>query len=70
MENLGQILNKNTRILKSQVSKYALQGLAIALTAIVTATMLASYFQYGQINLVNIVKVQSNSVTIWFLDAM
>ncbi len=70
MENLSQILKSNKIMLKSHVSRYALYGLVIALTALLTATLLASYFQYGAVSLVNIINVQKINQALWFLDVM
>ncbi len=70
MDRLGQTIKKNVKIMRSRVTRYAVYGVIIALSAIALATLLSSYFQYGAISLESIVKSQKNNVTLWFLDAM
>jgi diguanylate cyclase (GGDEF)-like protein len=70
MDRLGQTLKKNVKIMKSRVSKYAIYGVTIAVVALILATLLSSYFQYGGISLEGIMESQKNNVTLWFLDAM
>jgi diguanylate cyclase (GGDEF)-like protein len=70
MERLGQVLKNNVRIMKSKVTKYAIMGVVIAVLAIIIATFLSSYFQFGDISFDNLVKSQKTNVTLWFLDIM
>ncbi len=70
MDRLGQTLKNNVKIMKSRVTKYAVYGVIIAVIALILATLLSSYFQYGGISLEGIVKSQKNNMTLWFLDAM
>ncbi len=70
MERLGQVLKNNVKIMKSKVTKYAIMGVVIAMLAIILATFLSSYFQFGDISLDNLVKSQKTNVTLWFLDIM
>ncbi|MCP3900596.1 MAG: EAL domain-containing protein [Desulfobacteraceae bacterium] len=70
MDKLSQTLKTNVKIMKSRVTKYAVYGLIIACSALVLATLLSSYFQFGTISLEGIVEVQKTNVTLWFLDAM
>jgi diguanylate cyclase (GGDEF)-like protein len=70
MDKLSQTFKTNVKIMKSRVTKYAIYGVIIAVVALILATLLSSYFQYGSISLDNIVKVQKNNVTLWFLNAM
>ena len=70
MENLSQTFKTNVKIMKSRVTKYAVYGVIIAVVALILATLLSSYFQYGAISLENVVKAQKNNVTLWFLNAM
>ncbi len=70
MERLGQALKNNAKIMKSKVTKYAIIGVVIAVMAIIIATFLSSYVQFGNISFDNIVKSQKTNVTLWFLDIM
>ena len=70
MDKLSQTLKKNVKIMKSRVTKYAVYGVVIALAALILATLLSSYFQYGGISLESIVQAQKKNMTLWFLDAM
>jgi diguanylate cyclase (GGDEF)-like protein len=70
MDKLSQTLKKNVKIMKSRVTKYAVYGVAIALAAIIVATLLSSHLLYGSVSLENIVEAQKNNMALWFLDAM
>lgn len=70
MDRLGQVLNKNVKIMKSRVTKYAVYGVVIAFAAIILATLLSCYFQFQEISLANLIEAQKTNVTLWFLDAM
>lgn len=56
--------------MRSRVTKYALAGVGIAVIALIMATLLVTYFQFGSISLGNIVEAQRTNITLWFLDAM
>ena len=70
MDRLGVALLNNVSIMKSGVTRYAVYGVLIALSAIVLATLLSSQYLYGGINLENIVTAQKNNSTLWILDGM
>ncbi|THB74800.1 MAG: bifunctional diguanylate cyclase/phosphodiesterase [Desulfobacteraceae bacterium] len=70
MDRLGQTFKNNVRLMKSRVTKYAVIGVVIAFAAIILATILSSYFQYGAVTLENIARAQKENVTLWVLDAM
>jgi diguanylate cyclase (GGDEF)-like protein len=70
MDKLSQTLKKNVKVMKSRVTKYAVYGVAIALAAIIVATLLSSHLLYGSVSLENIVEAQKNNMALWFLDAM
>ncbi|RJX34277.1 MAG: EAL domain-containing protein [Desulfurivibrio sp.] len=70
MDRLGQNLKTNVRIMKSRVTRYAVYGVVIAFGAIVTATLLNCYLQFGAITPDGILKVQKTNVTLWILDTM
>jgi hypothetical protein len=54
MDTLSKTLKQNVKIMRSRVTKYAVYGALIALAAIVAATLLSSYFMYGDVSLINI----------------
>jgi diguanylate cyclase (GGDEF)-like protein len=56
--------------MKSRVSRYAVYGTMIALTAIFAATLLNAYFQTGGITPMALLEAQKNNATLWILDAM
>ncbi|MCD4742382.1 MAG: bifunctional diguanylate cyclase/phosphodiesterase [Desulfobacteraceae bacterium] len=70
MDKLSQTLKHNVKIMKSRVTKYAVYGAVIAFVALILATLLSSYFQFGEITLEGIMESQKTNVTLWFLDAM
>lgn len=59
MDFAKNLLGDNVKILKSQVTKTAYQGVAIAISSIVIATLILSYYYTGEISLAGIVKAQS-----------
>ncbi|MCG8633852.1 MAG: bifunctional diguanylate cyclase/phosphodiesterase [Desulfobacterales bacterium] len=70
MDSLTKTLRSNVKILKARASRSAIYGVAIAVAALVAATLLSCYFHYGEISLGNILKVQKTNVTLWFLNLM
>lgn len=64
------LLSDNVRVLKSQVSKTALQGVIIAVISIVIATILVSYYNFGTISPGGIIKAQTENYMLWVLDAI
>ncbi|MCP3873051.1 MAG: EAL domain-containing protein [Desulfobacteraceae bacterium] len=70
MDTLSKTLNQNVKIMKSRVTKYAIYGTLIAFIAIILATLLSCYVQYGEISLSNILETQKNNATLWILDVM
>jgi diguanylate cyclase len=60
----------NSRLLKTKVNKYALYGVFISVAAIIIATGLSSYFEFGNISLEAILKTQKTNMGLWFLDGM
>jgi len=70
MDQLGQTFKNNVKIMKARVTRHAVYGVLIAVIALVFATLLSSYFQYGAISLTTIVEAQKNNITLWFLNAM
>ncbi len=70
MDRLSQTFNNNVKIMKSRVTRHAIYGVTIAIIALIVATLLSSYFQFGKITLTTIFEAQKSNVTLWFLDAM
>jgi len=70
MEFARNLLSDNVRVLKSQVSKAAYQGVAIAIFSIVVATLGVNFYQIGTISLNGIVKAQSENYALWVLDTI
>lgn len=70
MDFAKNLLSDNVRVLKSQVSKTAYQGVAIALCSIVIATLILSYYYTGEISLIGITKAQSENFGLWVLDGI
>lgn len=66
----SETLTLNARILKSKVNRYALYGVVISLVAILTATLLTSYLESGEISLDSLLKAQKSNLGLWFLDMM
>jgi diguanylate cyclase len=70
MDRLSQTFHNNVKIMKSRVTRHAIYGVSIAVIALIVATLLSSYFQFGEITLTTIFEAQKSNVTLWFLDAM
>ena len=68
--NTNDFLSNNARALKSRVSKTAYQGITIAVSAIIIATLLACYYHFGVISIDGIIKVQSTNYALWILDTI
>jgi diguanylate cyclase len=64
------LLSENVKILKSEVSKTAYQGVLIAVASIVIATCLVSFFASGEISLDGIMRAQQNNFVLWVLDSV
>ena len=70
MKTSSQVLTKNARLLKAKASRHAIYGVLIAFGAIIIATLLSSYFQYGALTIENFYQAQKNNTALWLLDAM
>jgi diguanylate cyclase (GGDEF)-like protein len=68
MKESSQTLAGNVDLLKAKASRQAIIGATISSVAVVVATLLSSYFQYGQLSLEGLIHVQKNNVLLWFLD--
>ena len=66
----GNLLGDNVRILKSEVSKTAYQGVLIAVATIIIATFMVSFFSAGELSLNGIVAAQKNNMALWVIDSI
>ncbi|WP_305908225.1 bifunctional diguanylate cyclase/phosphodiesterase [Methylomarinum sp. Ch1-1] len=64
------LFNDNVRLLKSQVSKTAYQGVFIAVASIIIATMLVSYYHIGTVSADGIIMAQQQNYVLWVLDTV
>ncbi|KPK31104.1 MAG: diguanylate cyclase, partial [Nitrospira bacterium SG8_35_1] len=70
MSASSQILTGNISLLKTKASIPAIYGVVIASAAIVIATLLSSYFHYGEISAFNILQAQKDNMALWLLNVM
>ncbi len=70
MERLGKSLKTNVIIMKSRVTRYAVYGVLIAITAMVVATLLNCYLEFREVSLTTILNVQKKNTALWILDCM
>jgi diguanylate cyclase (GGDEF)-like protein len=66
----GMNLETTARLFKSRVNVYALWGVVIAVIAVIIATLLVSYLQYGGVTLNSIIRAQMHNPALWLLDTM
>lgn len=66
----SQTLSLNIHLLKMKVNKYALYGVFISVGAILLATGISSYLEYGDVLPASIMNTQKTNMGLWFLDAM
>ncbi len=66
----SNLLSENVKILKSEVSKTAFQGVLIAVGSIVIATILVSFFSSGEISLEGVMRAQQTNFVLWVLDSI
>lgn len=70
MDRLGVALLNNVSIMKSRVTKHAVYGVAIAIGAIILATLLSAQYLEGGITIANIIAAQKHNSTLWILNGM
>ncbi len=70
MANSSHSFGGNVFLLKQKASKHSIFGVAIAICAIIIATVLSAYFSFGEISIRSIIKAQKTNTVLWFLDAM
>ncbi len=66
----SQLFSDNIKILKSEVSKTAFQGVLIAIAAIIFGTLGACLYSEGGLSLSGILAAQQNNVGLWVLDGI
>lgn len=64
------LLSDNVKLLKSEVSRTAYQGVAIAISSIIIATCLVSYYHFGEVSINGIVKAQKQNFILWVMDTI
>jgi len=64
------LLGRNAAVLKSRVSKTALQGVLVAIAAVVTATLGVCYVNTGGVSLEGIIAAQKSNYALWILNAI
>ncbi|NDY72689.1 GGDEF-domain containing protein [Desulfobacter hydrogenophilus] len=70
MDKLRRSLRSNVKLMKSEITRYALFGTLIAFGAVILATAINAHLQSGQITFETLIKAQQTNVTLWFMDAM
>jgi len=66
----NNLLGDNVRILKSEVTKAAYQGVAIAIASVIIATLLVCYYQNSSITAEGIISAQKNNFALWIMDCI
>ncbi|MEA2114738.1 MAG: EAL domain-containing protein [Thermodesulfobacteriota bacterium] len=70
MDSMGQTLHYNVKLMKSRVTKYAVYGVLIAVTAVIIATLATSFMNTGAVSVEGIFQAQKSNMTLWVLDVM
>lgn len=70
MDFAKNLLADNVRVLKSQVTKTAYQGVAIAVISIIIASALVSYYLTSHVSLDGLVRAQTENYALWILDSI
>lgn len=60
--------HEKVELLISKVSRAAYQGIIVAVTGIIIATLAVCFYQRGEISIVGIIYAQQTSVALWVLD--
>lgn len=68
--NMHSLIQQNTKILKSRVSKVAYQGVAIAIASVIIATVLVSYVMFEEVTVDGLIAAQKSNYALWFLDCI
>jgi diguanylate cyclase (GGDEF)-like protein len=62
------LLSNNIRLLKAKASRQAAVGAAIAMLAVILASLLSTYVEYRSVSIAHLVQVQANNPALWLLD--
>lgn len=68
--SLNEVLGNNVSILKARASKSAMQGVIVAVVAVIVATLGVSYAEHQAISLDSIVHAQRENFVLWIMDAL
>jgi diguanylate cyclase (GGDEF)-like protein len=68
--SIQQILGSNVSLLRQKASRHSINGVYIAIAAIVFATLMSGYMMSGEISLTAVYTTQKTNGVLWFLDAM
>ncbi|MEQ1528100.1 MAG: diguanylate cyclase, partial [Methylococcales bacterium] len=66
----SNLFSDNVKLLKSEVSKTAYQGVLIAIASIIIATALVSLYKTGSISIDGVWAAQRDNVALWILDCI
>ncbi len=69
-DTANQVFSRTVRLLRSRVSRYALQGVLIAFGAIIVASALVAALQLDDMSLGAMLDVHRRNVALWALDLM
>ena len=70
MAVVSQALTANARFLRTKATRHAYIGMAIAIVAILAATLLVAWTTSGAVTLDTVVAAQRENPSLWILDAM
>lgn len=68
--SVNEVLGNNVGILKARASKTAMQGVIVAVVAVIAATLGVSYAETHSLTLDGIVLAQRENFVLWILDAL
>jgi diguanylate cyclase (GGDEF)-like protein len=68
--SLNEVLGNNVSILKARASKSAMQGVIVAIVAVIVATLSVGYAEHQVISLESIVYAQRENFVLWILDTL
>lgn len=64
------LLRTNVGLLRARASRHAYIGLAIAVAAVLVATIFTAYFAVGEVSLAAMLAAQKSNVALWAIDCM
>ncbi len=66
----SQTFANNVKLMRTKATRHAVYGVAIAVVAIVVATLGHAYLSYGKISLDSIYRAQQENAVLWVLDGL